>query len=73
MVIKAVAKGRTTSANIVQANQVFSYAHFRACFMGIVKLAFMTPAMMRVPIPIDVLLMVDFPFRFPNICDTYQA
>jgi hypothetical protein len=28
--------------------------------MGIVKLAFVTPAMMRVAIPLDVLLMIDF-------------
>src|ERR1700722_12850547 len=58
MVTSAAARGRTTSAKTVQASQVFSQAHFRAYFMGIVKLAFVTPAMMRVAIPHDVLLMI---------------
>src|SRR5260370_26190562 len=60
MVTRAVAKGRTMSAKTVQASQVFSQAHLRAYFIGIVKLAFVTPAMMRVAIPHDVLLMIGF-------------
>src|ERR1700719_3753212 len=58
MVTMAVARGKTTSAKTVQASQVFSQAHLRAYFMGIVKLAFATPARMRVAIPHDVLLMI---------------
>src|ERR1700733_13594599 len=58
MVGRAAAKGRTTSAKTVQASQVFSQAHLRAYFMGIVKLAFVTPAMIRIAIPLEVLLMV---------------
>src|SRR5260370_15503019 len=60
MVTKAAAKGRTTSAKTVQASQVFSHAHLRAYFIGIVKLAFVTPAIMRVAIPHEVLLMMGF-------------
>src|SRR5579859_757486 len=60
MVISAAANGSTTSANTVQASQVFSQAHLRAYFIGIVKLAFMTPAMIRVAIPLAVLLMTVF-------------
>ena len=58
--MRAAANGRTTSAKTVQANQVFSQAHLRAYFMGIVKLAFVAPAMMRVAIPHDALLMMGF-------------
>jgi hypothetical protein len=39
---------------------VFSQAHLRAYFIGIVKLAFVTPATMRVAIPHEVLLMMGF-------------
>jgi hypothetical protein len=39
---------------------VFSQAHLRAYFIGIVKLAFVTPATMRTEIPHEVLLMVGF-------------
>jgi hypothetical protein len=39
---------------------VFSQAHLRAYFIGIVKLAFVTPAKMRVAIPDEVLLMMGF-------------
>src|SRR5258708_36132289 len=60
MVTRAVAKGKTTSAKTVQTSQVFSQAHLRVYFMGIVKLAFVTPAMMRVAIPHEVLLMIGF-------------
>src|SRR5712672_2919439 len=60
MVARAAAKGRTTSAKTVQASQVFSQAHLRAYFIGIVKLAFVTPAIMRVAIPHEVLLMMGF-------------
>jgi hypothetical protein len=59
MVTKAAARGRTTGAKTVQASQVFSHTHLRAYFMGIVKLAFVTPPMMRVAIPRDILLMID--------------
>jgi hypothetical protein len=58
MVTRAATKGRTTSAKTVQASQIFSQAHFLAYFMGIVKLAFVTPAMMRVAIPLDAPLMI---------------
>ena len=60
MVARAATKGSTTSAKTVQASQVFSQAHLRAYFIGMVKLAFVTPATMRVAIPHDVLLMMDF-------------
>jgi hypothetical protein len=54
----AATKGRAMSAKTVQASHVFSQAHFRAYFMGIVKLAFVTPSIMRVAIPLEVLLMI---------------
>src|ERR1700719_3890963 len=60
MVARAAANGRTTSAKTVQASQVFSQAHLLAYFIGIVKLAFVTPAKMRVAIPHEVLLMMGF-------------
>src|SRR5258708_3565800 len=73
MVTRAAARGRITSAKIVQASQVFSQAHLRAYFMGIVKLAFVTPAMIRVAIPHAVLLMnYILPFSFSrDRCATY--
>jgi hypothetical protein len=58
MVTRAAARGRTTSANIVQASQVLSQARLQAYFMGIVKLAFMMPAIIRVAIPLAALLMI---------------
>jgi hypothetical protein len=61
MVTSAAARGRTTSAKTVQASQVFSQAHLRAYLIGIVKLAFVTPATMRTAIPHTVLLMVGVP------------
>src|ERR1700722_20496900 len=60
MVTRATTRGRTTSAKTVQASQVFSQAHLRAYFIGIVELAFVTPATMRVAIPHEVLLMMGF-------------
>jgi hypothetical protein len=60
-VIKADVRGRTTSARTVQASQIFSQDHFRVYFMGIVKLAFVTPAMMRVKTPPNGLLMISSP------------
>src|SRR5271168_922986 len=66
MVPRAAAKGRTTSAKTVQASQVFSQAHLRAYFIGIVKLAFVTPATIRIAIPHEVLFMM----RLPR-CDSF--
>jgi hypothetical protein len=67
MVITAAVRGRTTSANKVQASQIFSQAHLRAYFMGIVKLAFATPAMTRIAIPLEVLLIIAFlPLSFSS-------
>src|SRR6266567_7027696 len=60
MVTRAVAKGSSTSAITVQASQVFSQAHLRAYFIGIVKLAFVTPARIRIAIPNDVLFTSGF-------------
>src|SRR5277367_3219453 len=60
MVARAAAKGRTTSAKTVQASQVFSQAHLRAYFIGIVKPAFVTPAIMRVAMPHELLLTMGF-------------
>jgi hypothetical protein len=60
MVTSAAARGRTTSAKTVQASQVFSQLHLRAYLIGIVKLAFETPAAMRTAIPHRVLLMEGF-------------
>jgi hypothetical protein len=75
MVISAAARGKTTSAKIVQASQVFSQAHLRAYFIGIVKLAFVTPATIRAAIPHEVLLMVGFlPLSLSQINDrNFQA
>jgi hypothetical protein len=60
MVARAVAKGRTTSAKTVQASHVFSHAQLRAYFIGVVKLALAMPAIMRVKIPLNVLLIIGF-------------
>jgi hypothetical protein len=68
MVARADAKGKTTSAKTVQASQAFSQAHLRVYFIGIVKLAFVTPAAMRVAIPHEVLLTVGFlPLRLGEV------
>src|SRR5580704_14856360 len=64
MVARAAAKGRTTSAKTVQASHVFSHAHLRAYFIGVVKLALAMPAIMRVKIPLDVLLIIGFPLSY---------
>jgi hypothetical protein len=61
MVSRVATKGRNTSAKTVQTSQVFSQAHFRVYFMGIVKLPFAMPATMRVAIPLEVLLMINVP------------
>ena len=63
MVTKATAKGRTTSAKTVQTSQIFSQVHFRAYFIGIVKLAFITLAMIRVTIPLEVLMVGFLPLN----------
>jgi hypothetical protein len=63
MVTKVTARGRITSAKPVQTNQVFSQAHLRVYFIGTVKLAFVTPATIRVAIPVDVALIDRLSFR----------
>jgi hypothetical protein len=69
--VTAATTGRTTRAKAVQASQVFSQAHLRAYFMGNVKLALVTPAMTRIAIPYDAVLMEWLPsaqFQ-PLLCD----
>jgi len=60
MVARAEAIGRTTRARTVHASHVFSQAHFRAYFIGMVKLAFVMPAIMRVAIPFNAVVMIGY-------------